>query len=180
MYYTTYCNQTEEYDAFSSHVRRLNSVYNEDKFHVLLKSMSSMEIPPELYQGRFLPVDELQTKSGALQLSKTRRNAKYNTVFGFYDELLKCKIVTRTPDCIFNGIQEIFVTFHPLKVFLCQRDWRGKWKFCKYLGERHAFFTLNKETKRLKFYHLCLKIDPRNVSIHAKKCQCKDCVKITQ
>ena len=55
MYYTTYCNQTEEYDAFSSHVRRLNSVNNEDKFHVLLKSMSSMEIPPELYQGRFLP-----------------------------------------------------------------------------------------------------------------------------
>ena len=174
MYYITYCNQNQEYDAFSSHVRRFNSSHN-DKFYVLLRVLSSMTIPEELYEGRFLSVDQLQTKTTALQISKTRRYTKYNTVFSFCQTLVKCQIVTRTPDCIFNGLQEIFVTLEPLRVFQCQRDRRGRWKFCKYLGERHAFFKLNEDTNRLRFYQLSLKIDPKNVAIHANKCKCRRC-----
>ena len=180
MHYLTYHQQ--EYDAFSSHVRRFNSSHNEDKFHVLLRILSSMDIPEELYEGRFLSVDKLQTKSSALQLSKTRRYTKYNTVFGYCEKVLKCQIVTRTPDCIFNGLQEIFVTLHPLRVFQCQSDRRGHWKYkyCKYLGERFGFFKLNKDTNRLRFYQLSLKIPPQNVAIHGNKCKCRHCFQFTK
>ena len=47
MHYLTYYQQ--EYDAFSSYVRRFTSSHNEDKFHVLLRILTSMDIPEELF-----------------------------------------------------------------------------------------------------------------------------------
>ena len=177
-----YPHQSPEYERFSSYVERMSSSDKNEEFHVKLRILSTVDVPSNLYRTNFLSLQDLQIKSSALKLSKMRSDKKYwyNTVFAYQDRLVKCQIENRSPSSIFSGLSEIFVTGYPVPVYCCQKDSRRRWTICKYLGERHAFFYLNKYSNELELYRLCLKIKHKNVSFHAKNCKCRSCIPISQ
>ena len=153
-----------DYNDFTNYLTELEE--EKAKFAVKLFKESSIRVPKELYNTHFFGPKDFQTKSRALEISKGREGCT-NTVFGYCRELLRCTITTRTPQIIFQGLEEIYISQEALPTFVTTYTKRGD-KFqwvTKYLGERHACFKKTKRGKSLHFYELSLKIDERNVDI---------------
>lgn len=161
------------YDKFADYINHLDSREERDKFAITLEKISTIDMPKELFQKHFFADHDFQTISQAKYLSTTREgNSFSNTVFGYCGELLRCKIVSRTPDNIFKGLDEIYVSEKALLTFPCTYTSKyNEWQWiAKYLGMRHAFFKVNEEKHCLHFYELCLKIDSANVKFKNLNC----------
>ena len=152
------------YDSFTDYIAKLER--EKVNFKVKLEKKATINVPKDLYHSHFMGQKDNQTISRALEISKGREGCT-NTVFGYCRELLRCKIKTRTPQIIFQGLDEIYVSQEALPTFVTtytKRNDKFQW-VTKYLGERHAVFKETKRGKSLHFYELSLKIDERNVDI---------------
>ena len=171
MEYSLFKPDFPTYDNFKDYINNLEYWEEKEKFSVTLEKISSIVVPKNLFEKHFFNYYDLQTKSRALELSSRRRGGT-NTVFGWTNELVRCKITKRSPLNIFSGLEEVYVSKTALPTFICTfTEKHGEWQWvCNYLGERHAFFMKNEQRRLLHFYDLGLKIDPYKVSISNLGC----------